>query len=313
MTFSWKPPTQTHPGSMHYYKLLIALLFAFFAYIVYQRAWHPLSRFPGPFWASITDFYNVLDWISGQHPYRLTDLHTRYGPIVRYGPNRLSFTSSDVVKTVFIKGLKTFPKTEFYDTFGNSRMPHVFMHKDPVAHAAHRRLLLKSFSPQAIERYEGIIDSRLARLRSKIRGYRDRGTSFDLKEAIYLFQCDLMSALMYSKDFEIQKTGKKNQMPDDHMLSKSNAILGAYPSLNFLTPLLAILPHPQTGLRGMRNTLSYVFESMRYIRERKNEIAAGMDVDRGDVLTNVLTSIEKSTEGRAWTEMGLCNEVVGFV
>lgn len=296
-----------------YPSLFAAFVLALVVYVVYQRTWHPLAGYPGPFWASITDFWNVAQFCSRQHPYRLTALHERYGPVVRYAPNRLSFTSADVVNTVYIKGFKTLPKTEFYNTFGNVRFPHLFIFRDPTQHAIHRRLLLKSFSPQAVEKYEGVIDVHLGRLRQKIRKHSEAGSAFDIKRAIHLCMCDIISALMYGQDWNIQQSGEAHRMPDDHTMSLLNAALGSWPAMHFLAPLQGIVPNPQTGLRGMRNILSYVFEALRYFRARKKEVEDGVDVDRGDVITSVISGVKKSDDGVQWSDFDVINEILGFV
>lgn len=60
--------------------LLIILLLGLSAVIVngvYNRYFHPLSKFPGPFWASVTDLYLVY-MISSVPTYGL-ELHKKHG------------------------------------------------------------------------------------------------------------------------------------------------------------------------------------------------------------------------------------------
>lgn len=87
-------------------------------HIVYQRYFHPLAGYPGPFLASFTDLWQVRQYLSLKQPYTLTELHEKYGEFVRYGPDRLSITAEEVVPLVYQKGGRRFPKTEFYDAFG---------------------------------------------------------------------------------------------------------------------------------------------------------------------------------------------------
>jgi len=98
---------------------------AIVSYVIYHRYFHPLAKFPGPFLASITDCWQVQQFLSLKQPYYLTELHERYGPIVRYGPDKLSVTSEDAVPLLYQKGGKAFPKTEFYDAYGAAH-PNVF-------------------------------------------------------------------------------------------------------------------------------------------------------------------------------------------
>jgi purine-cytosine permease-like protein len=64
---------------------------ALFFYIVHQRYFHPLSKFPGPYIASVTN------WCKSHHVYKLDlheavlALHRTFGPVVRNGPNDLHF------------------------------------------------------------------------------------------------------------------------------------------------------------------------------------------------------------------------------
>jgi hypothetical protein len=106
-------------------------------YVIYQRYFHPLSRFPGPFLASLTDLWQVYQFLSLKQPYNLTDLHAQHGEFVRYGPDKLSVTCEDAITPLYQKGGKSFPKTEFYDAYGATH-PNVFgMRDEEVAFAFH--------------------------------------------------------------------------------------------------------------------------------------------------------------------------------
>jgi hypothetical protein len=101
-------------------------------YVIYQRFFHPLARFPGPFLASLSDLWQVFDMLSLQQPYHLTELHAQYGQFVRYGPDKLSTTAEDAIPVVFQKGGRIFPKTEFYDAYGayGATAPNIFGMRD---------------------------------------------------------------------------------------------------------------------------------------------------------------------------------------
>lgn len=98
-------------------------------YMVYQRCFHPLAGYPGPFWASLTDLWQVGQFLSLKQPYNLTELHEKHGPFVRYGPDKLSITAEEIVPLVYQKGGRLMPKTEFYDAYG-AEIPNVFGMRD---------------------------------------------------------------------------------------------------------------------------------------------------------------------------------------
>jgi hypothetical protein len=60
-----------------------------------------LRAYPGPFIASLTDFW-LLNTFWRNQPWRNTskELHNKYGPIVRYGPNRLMFSSPSSIPVI---------------------------------------------------------------------------------------------------------------------------------------------------------------------------------------------------------------------
>lgn len=111
-------------------KIVTFIVILLTIYIFYQHFWHPLARYPGPFLASLTDIWQVQEWLSGKQPYHLTELHAKYGPIVRYGPDKLSVTCKDAVQTVYVRGHKTMPKTEYYEAFGQPHEPNLFNNRN---------------------------------------------------------------------------------------------------------------------------------------------------------------------------------------
>lgn len=98
-------------------------------YVAYQAYFHPLARFPGPFLASVTDLWQVYQFLTLRQPYNLTELHAKYGQFVRYGPDKLSITAEDAVPLIYQKGGRAMPKTEYYDAFGAAH-PNVFGMRD---------------------------------------------------------------------------------------------------------------------------------------------------------------------------------------
>lgn len=107
----------------------ICLALGIAGYVVYQVYLHPLARFPGPFLASVTDLWQVYQFLTLREPYNLTELHAKYGQFVRYGPDKLSITAEDAVPIIYQKGGRMMPKTEYYDAFGAAH-PNVFGMRD---------------------------------------------------------------------------------------------------------------------------------------------------------------------------------------
>lgn len=80
------------------------LQFQFFvltAYFLRNKYSHGLSKYPGPFLASLTDWWRFFD-VWGRRP-DITHvmLHRQHGDVVRLGPNCLSFADPAALKSIY--------------------------------------------------------------------------------------------------------------------------------------------------------------------------------------------------------------------
>lgn len=74
---------------------------AVLVWLVRNRYYNGLNRYPGPFLASLTDWVRFFD-VWGRRP-DITHraLHKKYGDVVRLGPNSLSFGDPKALKTIY--------------------------------------------------------------------------------------------------------------------------------------------------------------------------------------------------------------------
>lgn len=87
-----------------------------FCYVIYMRYLHSLRRYPGPLFASLSNTYKAYYVYNLTLHERLLELHERYGPVVRIGPNHLHTWEGEAIATIY-KGGRNMGKTEFYDAF----------------------------------------------------------------------------------------------------------------------------------------------------------------------------------------------------
>lgn len=62
--------------------LLSYIVLSFLYQIIYYRFFHPLSRFPGPFWATVTRLYGAYFNFKGKDYLNTWELHKKYGMLV---------------------------------------------------------------------------------------------------------------------------------------------------------------------------------------------------------------------------------------
>lgn len=85
-------------------KLFLCTIIATLSYALYclilNRRRH--SSIPGPFFAGLTDLWQFFyQWNDHSWVDVCRDLHKRYGNVVRYGPNKLSFSDPAAVGVIF--------------------------------------------------------------------------------------------------------------------------------------------------------------------------------------------------------------------
>ena len=130
---------------------LSAYLFVFTIYRVY---FHPLSKYPGPFLAKLTDLYSTYHAWKGDRHLEFWRCHEEYGPIVRFGPNSLSFNTNTALKDIY--GFKAnVRKSDFYSAFPATKDAYsTHSAIDRAQHARKRRVLSHAFSDAAIKSME---------------------------------------------------------------------------------------------------------------------------------------------------------------
>jgi hypothetical protein len=58
----------------------------------------------------------LQEFLSNRRIY-IHQTHQKYGPVVRLGPNEVSFTSLEAIREIYSSGGSGYDKTEFYSLF----------------------------------------------------------------------------------------------------------------------------------------------------------------------------------------------------
>ncbi|EFQ92167.1 hypothetical protein P3342_010328 [Pyrenophora teres f. teres] len=135
---------------------LLCALFGFISAIVFcirRLYWHPLSKYPGPFLAKITDLYAAYHAWRGDIHIDLWRQHERYGPIVRYSPNQLNFNTAEALKEIYISGAKSFQKSPNYRVLRHGAANTLTM-INKEEHARRRRIVSQGLSDAAVRFHE---------------------------------------------------------------------------------------------------------------------------------------------------------------
>ena len=129
----------------------------------YVRDPKGLRRFPGmSFLAPFTNIPCMLHSTAGRRFKAFHDAHQRLGPIVRVGPNSVSFNSAVGAKDIYGHGSPV-RKGEFYDLLAGSHR-HLADVSDRDEHSRKRRVLAGAYSQASLENWEHIVADRTAAL-----------------------------------------------------------------------------------------------------------------------------------------------------
>ncbi len=83
------------------WQLLAGCLFLVAAKWLWEVLFSPLRAFPGPILAKVTDIWRALATASYNVDVTHRRLHQKYGSAVRIGPNTISFSDPNLIRTVY--------------------------------------------------------------------------------------------------------------------------------------------------------------------------------------------------------------------
>ncbi|CAI7666032.1 unnamed protein product [Penicillium manginii] len=246
------------------YSLGILLATYWTGWIVYTRVFHPLARFPGPFWASVSRAWIVRSVIRGNPHETQRLLHARYGHIVRIAPNELSISDPEAIKIIY--GVNSgFIKSDFYLAFRApyTRYPDHFTSTDEKVHAQRRRIVNGVYTMQSILQSEPYVNKCTEVLLQQLEDVADAKASIDLLEWTRMYAYDVIGELYFSKMFGLMKAR------GDH--------LGIMKSTDTLIPAMAISAVMPSYLRSFFMFIGVLFAETRKALSALDDLATAAD------------------------------------
>lgn len=79
----------------------LVLAVVYLASLLTSRFNRGLNKYPGPFIASLTDWWRLWDVYKRRPERTHIELHRKHGDVVRLGPNTLSFADPKALKTIY--------------------------------------------------------------------------------------------------------------------------------------------------------------------------------------------------------------------
>ncbi|KAK0352568.1 hypothetical protein LTR02_017323 [Friedmanniomyces endolithicus] len=174
-------------------------------------------------------------------PNEIERLHAEHGPVVRIGPNDLSFNSPEAVTSIYESG---WPKGCFYAGFRNTPETGLFSETDVQfavmktsrlslksleVHAKRRRKFALSFAMSYIRDLEPVIDSRYAILRKQLDYFAETGEVFDLRKYITYCIVDVLGELAFGEAMGNQEAADPAKIPPVSEAMYDSCVAGQVP------------------------------------------------------------------------------------
>ncbi|KAI0408257.1 cytochrome P450 [Xylaria palmicola] len=231
-----------------YWAVLVPLLLIF--RMAYRRYASTLRSIPGPFLASCTRLWKIRSTISENTQWDHIELHKKYGPVVRIGPNEVSFSSPQVARNLLSAG-KRFYKTDFYSVFPPPENPDIFTEIREEIHAIKKKVANVPYSMAAMRQLSPFIDDTIEFLVSRMGGFCTDPSAIskegggipngkkpqpilDLGNWLHYFAFDVLGEVAFGRSFGFLAAGvdKEDAIHTIDNSQKYNGIIGQIPELD---------------------------------------------------------------------------------
>ncbi|KAJ9138730.1 Isotrichodermin C-15 hydroxylase [Coniochaeta hoffmannii] len=178
-------------------------------YFIYNVYFHPLAGIPGPKLYAAFDMMKVKEQMKGTIVWTITELHEKYGPVVRVAPNEVTFISAKAWQDIYgNRGGYPLPTAEAYgvhekDFFGALSLLWV---GDATQHARHRKVLSPAFSDKSLRDQEPLIRQYVDLLVQRLAERKD--SPVDLWAWLNYTTFDLIGDLTFGEPFGCLREAK---------------------------------------------------------------------------------------------------------
>lgn len=178
---------------------LLVLVVAYVVWtVVYAYTLHPLAKFPGPWWAHISRIPYWIVAVQGDQIKLMRRLHEKYGPVIRFSPNELSYTDPQAWKDV----CGHYPGNSENYKAQEAHLPYIngtpsLLTAPTTDHRRMRRVFSPAFSDRSLRQQEPLFHKYVDLLISKLRG--TAGQPVPLGQMLNFATFDIMGDLTFGQ------------------------------------------------------------------------------------------------------------------
>ncbi|KAB2571304.1 Cytochrome P450 monooxygenase rdc4 [Lasiodiplodia theobromae] len=256
--------------------------------VTYNVFFHPLARFPGPRFAATTRLVKHFKAIQGVQHQWIKEQHDIYGPVVRIGPNILSYTNPEAQKDVCGHRTATHKANLKDFTFFAKEVngvPSLVSIEDHEEHGRVRRIFSNAFSDKALKEQEPLIRKYADKLVASLTNQVAAGKAPDIVKMYNCATFDVMGDLCFGQSLGLLEDSEYSPWVKAIFEGfKALQLAGASRDYPFFAPLLDLLI-PRSLQKKRQDHFQY---SADRVNKRLNT-----NTDRPDIWTLVLRHQEK--------------------
>lgn len=157
----------------------------------------PLARVPGPRSFACTKWRLAYDDFRGSRTRTIHRLHEIYGPVVRVGPNEVSYNTLTALRQIYGAGSAFGRPESFYRVFDVFGQPHMFTFYSSYEHSARKKLLSQMYAKSTIMKspVADSIQSKVAQFLDMIKS--DPVTASHLSKSLHYYSLDNISWIVF--------------------------------------------------------------------------------------------------------------------
>ncbi|KAK8066951.1 benzoate 4-monooxygenase cytochrome P450 [Apiospora hydei] len=178
---------------------LVALTFLLiYSLVLHPLLFSPLAKIPGPKAYALTKWRLAYEDWRGTRTRAIDQLHQRHGPVVRTGPNEVSFNSLGGLRAIYGPG-SPYGRTSFYRMFDVYGRQNLFTFHSAAAHGRRKRLVSHAYSKTVVVRgpVAALVEAKAAEY-MKLLGAEPDGVS-DVFRTLHYYSLDAITAFLYGR------------------------------------------------------------------------------------------------------------------
>ena len=261
-----------------------AYILYYVSWIFYTRFFHPLKNYPGPFLASISNWWFWRSVRYGIAENTQLPLHKKYGPVVRITPNQLSLADASALDVIY--GTRPgWRKTDFYESF-NPRIGdriELFSALDDAKHTERRKITASLFTTGAVLRYEPNVDRIVAVFLQRLEDAAASSQSVEMSCSFRQYTLDTIGEIFYGRE------GGFNMLDTiPAPLSSIGYVPKGAQTLYFMSQLLS-----SSNRCGLRAFATIISDSRAVVKERRQNHEKAY-VKKNDMLSRLINIVDET-------------------